>query len=105
MRNRKVQSRESSATTVDRVPRSSVHTSVDEDMCVLQSAWCPFCSEAHGVYIIEEDGAWIGQPGRETVRYFLRHARSEVVLPAALPHDSRRTGKLLQGCVARAQNG
>ena len=49
---------------------------------------CVCCSlrggaSAHGVYILKEDGARIGQPGRETVRHLLRHARSEVVLPAA----------------------
>ena len=39
---------------------------VHEDMRVLQSAcWC-FCSGARGVYILKEDDAPIGQPGRET---------------------------------------
>ena len=32
---------------------------------------------------MKEDGARIGRPGRETVHYLLRHARSEVALPAA----------------------
>ena len=52
-------------------------------MRVLQSAWWRFCGDVHGVYILKEDGARIGQPGRETVHYLIRHARSDVVLPAA----------------------
>ena len=67
-------------TAVDRVPQSFVRLWVHEDMRGLQSAWWRFCSDAHGLYILEEDGAWIGQPGRETVHFLLR---SEVVLPAA----------------------
>ena len=43
MRMRQVQSNGSIATTVDRVPRSSVHTWVHEDMCLLLSAWWRFC--------------------------------------------------------------
>ena len=83
MRTRKVQSQGSIATTVDRVPRSSVHDWVHADMRVLQSAWWGFCRDAHGVYILKEDGARIGQPGRETVHHLLRQARSEIVFPAA----------------------
>ena len=83
MRKRKVQSQGSIATTVDRVLGSSVRLWAHEDMRVLQSAWWRCCRDVHGVYILWEEGARIGQPGRETVHYLLRHARSEVVLSAA----------------------
>ena len=81
-RKRKVHSRGSIATKVGRVPRSSVHTWVHEDMCVF--------SLRGGA-----GGARIGQPGHERVHCLLRHYR----LPAALqvPRPRRRTEKLLQG--------
>ena len=78
---------------------SSVHSCIHKDMCVLQSAWWRLCSEAHGVQITEEGGAWIGQLDRETVHCLLRHSRSAVMLPAGLhaPRPQGRTEKLVQG--------
>ena len=70
MRKRKVQSQGSIATTVDRVPQSLVRWWVHEDMRVLQSAWWRFCSDAHVVYKLKEDGARIGQPGRRCTACF-----------------------------------
>ena len=70
MRKRKVQSQGSIATAVDRVPRSSVHDWVHADMRVLQSSWWSFCSDAHGVYILKEDGARIGLAARRCTTCF-----------------------------------
>ena len=57
--------------------QGSTATTVDRDL-----GW-RFCSDAYGVYFVKEDNAPIGQPGRVAVHNLLRHARSEVVLPAA----------------------
>ena len=72
-------------------------------MRVLQSALWRFCSDAHGVYSLKEDGARMGQPGRETVHYLLRHARSELVFPAAPEAPPNGETSACCACVGRVE--